>query len=152
MFIIADLNRIAAVTGFYFFVGLMSDSLPQVDSRSKRSARPNFDALKAGRSGVDTAGAWSIEDTADLYGLKGWGEEYFEINPDGFLAAKDPQGKFPSVALSEIADGLKQRGLDMPVMLRIENFLEHRIELLNTAFSNAIQECNYQNEFRGVFP
>ncbi len=36
-----------------------------------------------------------------------------------------------SVSLMEIAAGIKERGLDMPVLLRIENLLDAQITYLN---------------------
>jgi len=50
------------------------------------------------------------------------------------------------------AAGLKQRGLDMPVMLRLENVADDRISKLNQSFAQAIADAGYQNVYRGVFP
>lgn len=48
--------------------------------------------------------------------------------------------------------GLRQRGLSMPVMLRLDNIAEDRICELNDSFAKAIDESDYQNFYRGVFP
>ncbi len=89
----------------------------------------------------------------DLYGIDRWGHRYFDISERGNVVVKAPtrQG-LQVVELMEIVDGLKARGLDMPVMLRFENLLDDRVVELNTAFRQAIEACGYRNEYRGVFP
>lgn len=78
---------------------------------------------------------------------------YFDIDANGDLSvtAPTPAGQ-RSVPMSAIIDGLHQRDLHMPVMLRIENLIDDRVEQLNTAFANAIEKAEYRNEFRAVFP
>lgn len=99
--------------------------------------------------------SWTVEDSADLYGLHNWGSDYFDVAATGDVLVKVP---FPgnehqvSVSLLDIIDGMKVRGLEMPAILRIENLLDDRIKALNEAFRRAIETYNYQNEYRGVFP
>ena len=89
----------------------------------------------------------------ERYGVDRWGRDYFDISDAGNLLVKAPTktGSQP-VELMEIIQGLKDRGLEMPVMLRLENVLNDRVVKLNQAFRQAIQVCGYQNEYRGVFP
>jgi arginine decarboxylase len=47
---------------------------------------------------------------------------------------------------------MKERGIDMPSVLRIENLLDLRISQLNNSFAKAIEELAYKNHYRGVFP
>lgn len=98
---------------------------------------------------------WSINDAADLYGINTWGSPYFSITDDGNVNIVAPSingGKSSQVSFVDVIAGLRERGLEMPVQLRIENLLDHRISCLNNAFSNAILQSNYQNHYRGVFP
>ena len=44
-------------------------------------------------------------------------------------------GKRVSVSLTDIIAGMQQRGLQMPVLLRIENLLDSQITLLNETFA-----------------
>ena len=102
----------------------------------------------------DTAAlAAEIAANRERYGIDRWGGDYFDISPQGNVVVKAPleQGVQP-VELVEIVDGLKRRGLEMPVMLRLENVLDDRIATLNRAFRKAIRTCGYGNEYRGVFP
>ena len=47
---------------------------------------------------------------------------------------------------------MQQRGLQMPVLLRIDNLLEAQIKLLNESFAKAIASLGYQSKYQGVFP
>ncbi|MCL4168211.1 UNVERIFIED_CONTAM: hypothetical protein GTU68_038520, partial [Idotea baltica] len=79
---------------------------------------------------------------------------YFDIaeNGNAVYLAPNPHGDANPVEFSQIINGLRQRGLDMPVMLRLEGVVNDRISQLNLAFQSAIKSCGYQSEYRGVFP
>ena len=95
---------------------------------------------------------WTIEQASDLYGVERWGQSYFAIGDNGDLEVNAPFHQGVSVSLKSICTALKERGLDMPILLRIENTLDHRISCLNGAFASAIAETGYRNHYRGVFP
>jgi arginine decarboxylase len=102
---------------------------------------------------LDLSQEWSALHSAQLYGIKEWSSDYFTVTQDGNVAVSLPFAEDNvEVALMDIVDGMKQRGLDMPAVLRIENLLDLRISQLNTAFAKAINELDYQNHYRGVFP
>jgi len=96
---------------------------------------------------------WSVEDSVDLYGIHNWGAGYFDINKKGEVSISPlgPDGG-PSVSILEIINEIKDRGYDMPVLLRIENVLNAQISLINQTFNTAIQELGYKGSYRGVFP
>ncbi len=96
---------------------------------------------------------WTAQNSAELYGIREWGAGYFDVNDKGevTVVAKVNE-KTVSVPLVEIVQGMKDRGLEMPVVLRIENLLDDRITALNEAFAKAMQDANYKSVYRGVFP
>lgn len=97
--------------------------------------------------------SWSIAHSLELYGVRDWGEGYFDISETGELVARLPFGTRDSqIALLDIIQGMKERGIEMPCILRIENLLDDRVKALNEAFKRAITDYNYQNDYRGVFP
>jgi arginine decarboxylase len=61
-------------------------------------------------------------------------------------------GQRVSVSIPDIIAGMQQRGLQMPVLLRIENLLDSQLTLLNETFARAISSLNYRGSYRGVFP
>jgi len=102
---------------------------------------------------VTDLGEWTPAQSAELYGIRNWGAGYFDINDSGDVTVRVPaEGEHATVSLMEIIEGMKQRGLQMPVLLRLDNLLEAQIALLNDTFGKAIQATGYQSKYRGVFP
>ena len=96
---------------------------------------------------------WSVKDSAELYGINEWGAGYFNINQQGeVVVVTSFDGKSVSVPLVQIVQGMKERGMDLPVILRVENLLDQRISQINEAFARAIRDAGYQSHYRGVFP
>ncbi|NLV68164.1 MAG: biosynthetic arginine decarboxylase [Spirochaetes bacterium] len=98
-------------------------------------------------------GRWTIEKSEELYAIKSWGAGYFNISQSGevIISPFGPRSD-AQVSLMDIISGLKQRGLDMPVLLRFENILDAQISRINESFKKAMKECGYQGEYRGVYP
>jgi len=96
---------------------------------------------------------WTVQDAAHLYGVDRWGAGYFSVDENGDVVIS-PNGKDdgPRVSLAKITKGILDRGLDMPVLLRIENVLGSQIKMLHEAFGKAIKELNYSGTYKGVFP
>ena len=62
---------------------------------------------------------WSVEDSTELYGIRNWGAGYFGVSPEGDVVIY-PSGENKGVAVSvpEVIRGMRERGYDMPVLLR----------------------------------
>ncbi|WP_323845821.1 biosynthetic arginine decarboxylase [Microbulbifer magnicolonia] len=97
---------------------------------------------------------WTCEDSAELYGIRNWGAGYFDLNEAGEVTVRveNTAGETHSVSLMDIARGATERGLGLPLLLRIENLLDAQIARINESFARAIDDCGYGNVFRGVFP
>lgn len=96
---------------------------------------------------------WTIEDSADLYHIREWGVGYFDISDSGDVVVTPLRNnKDISVNLPEIIAGIKARGYDMPVLLRIEDILDSQITHMHESFRTAIKTFNYRGKFKGVFP
>lgn len=97
--------------------------------------------------------SWSTDAGAALYGVRDWGADYFDINEKGELCVQLAfNGQNRLVPILSVIEGMRERGNDMPVLLRIENILDQRIKDINEAFAAAIKEFDYKGEYRGVFP
>ena len=92
---------------------------------------------------------WGVQDSANLYGIERWGNDYFGLSNDGKVTVKTLNTAIP---LLDIIEGMKERDLQMPVLLRIENILDAQIKRLNDAFNHAIAKTNYKSIYRGVYP
>lgn len=96
---------------------------------------------------------WDATKSSDLYGVEAWGRGYFSVTQDGFVAVNlkhDDQTK--QVKLNDIVQGLDDRGMSLPVLLRFSDILASRIRTLNESFRKAILDYNYKGEYRGVYP
>lgn len=96
---------------------------------------------------------WNSRKSAELYGIDEWSSGYFGVSDAGEVVVRVPvNGGESSVPLLEIAQGLQQRGLDMPLLLRLENLVDTRISILNESFAAAIAASGYTGQYRGAFP
>lgn len=97
--------------------------------------------------------SWSVNDSADLYGIREWGHGYFDISGKGEVVVNLKDGKKTKpVSLPEIVKGLRERGTQLPVLVRFGDLLRWRIDELNEGFHSAIREGKYQGVYRGVYP
>lgn len=97
---------------------------------------------------------WSIDKASDLYGIREWGAGYFDISPNGEVVvnALTEDGQKSSVSLMDIVSGIRERGLGLPLLVRVSNLLHARIRALHESFRRAIAENGYKGEYRGVYP
>ncbi len=97
-------------------------------------------------------GVWTPEKSAALYQVNGWGAPYFSVNESGRVVVTPDPGRTASIDLCELTQGLKERGIDLPVLIRFSDIVAHRIRRLNECFQQAIREHEYPASYRGVFP
>lgn len=98
-----------------------------------------------------TAG-WSIENSEELYRIKGWGEPYFAVNAAGHITVSPQGDRGGSLDLKKLVDGLKQRDFQLPLLIRFSEILEDRLERINACFAQAIARYSYEGVYQGVFP
>lgn len=103
-------------------------------------------------SRVSASKSWKIEDSEELYRIRGWGEPYFSINAAGHVTVSPKGDRGGSLDLYELVEALRQRNLGLPLLIRFSDILEDRIERLNACFAKAIARYNYPGVYRGVFP
>jgi arginine decarboxylase len=99
-----------------------------------------------------TKNDWDLEAANATYNVEGWGTGYFSINTDGNVVAKPLQENRGEIAILEVVNEARARGLPFPLVIRFQDLLRHRVESVNRAFENAITEFNYGGKYRGVFP
>ena len=94
---------------------------------------------------------WRIEDSEELYNIKGWGVNYFGINEKGH-AYVSPRKDGVKIDLKEVVDDLAERDITAPVLLRFPDILDNRIEKTAECFSRAEKEYNFQAEHFIIYP
>ena len=101
----------------------------------------------------DSLEHWAVEDSVELYGIRNWGANYFDVSQKGEVVVTPfRDGGKVSVSLMDILSGVKDRGLDAPVLLRIRNILDSQISLLHDSFRKAISQYGYKGSYKGVYP
>jgi len=95
---------------------------------------------------------WTIADSAEVYGVKYWGHNYFSVAESGNVQANPAGADGPAIDLKELVDEVARRGIGLPLLIRFSDVLRSRIVELNETFKKAIAEYGYKGEFKGVYP
>ena len=88
---------------------------------------------------------WRIEDSNELYGINGWGVNYFYVNDKGHVAVT-PRNDGVEVDLKDVMDELALRDVSAPVLVRFPDIIDNRIEKTATCFKIASKEYGYTAE------
>ncbi len=94
---------------------------------------------------------WRIEDSEELYNIKGWGVNYFGINEKGHVYVT-PKKSSVQVDLKEVVDELSSRHVSTPLLLRFPDIIDNRIEKTDECFRKAAREYEYKAEHFIIFP
>ena len=133
-------------------MGVQQDT---VQSENNRLQFFSQDAAQMADTQLSTKHAnrcWTIEDSEKLYRIEGWGEPYFSINAVGNITVSPKGERGGSLDLFALVQALRQRNLELPLLIRFPNILADRIERLNACFAKAIARYNYPGTYQGVFP
>jgi arginine decarboxylase len=95
---------------------------------------------------------WTIADSAEIYGVKSWGNNYFSVNESGNVQSHPAGADNGKIDLKELVDEVARRGIGLPLLIRFSDVLKSRIVELNEAFRRAIAEYGYKGEYKGVYP
>ncbi len=94
---------------------------------------------------------WRIEDSSEIYNIKGWGRQYFSINERGHIQVTPREG-YASVDLKEIMDELQVRDITAPVLLRFPDILDNRVEKISLCFRRAAEQYKYKGQNFIIYP
>ncbi len=97
-------------------------------------------------------GRWTVEDSARLYGMADWGKGYFGVNGNGHVTVLPGKNPSEQIDLLDLVNGLADRGVHSPVLIRFSGILEHRLREIRVAFDKAIAEHAYDGQYHCVYP
>ena len=120
---------------------------PTPQARPTPTVRPNVRRLKP-----NGAPEWDVEQSSDLFQIRGWGAPYFSINEKGHVDVRPDPDTERAIDLFDLAQDLQARGIELPILVRFSEILAHRIRSINEAFGQAIAEYEYKGVYRGVYP
>ena len=95
---------------------------------------------------------WTIEDSISTYNIDKWGDKYFSINSKGNISVIKDIKSENKIDLFKLVKELKSREINPPLIIRFNDILKDRINILHDAFSKAIKTYKYKNIYQGVFP
>ena len=95
---------------------------------------------------------WDVARALHTYNIARWGTGYFGVNDAGNMTVRPVQDAGPALDLMAVTEEARDRGLTFPLLLRFQDLLRHRVQVLNEEFRAAIAEAGYQGQYRGVFP
>ena len=95
---------------------------------------------------------WTVADATKLYGINQWGQGYFSVNDEGHVAVHPTQEPNLKIDLKKLVDELRERDIQLPMLIRFTDILRHRVGKLAGAFASAIKEHDYKGNYRCVYP
>ncbi|MCP5314747.1 MAG: biosynthetic arginine decarboxylase [Chromatiaceae bacterium] len=93
-----------------------------------------------------------VASVPQTYGVARWGEGYFGINADGHATVRPRPELDAEIDLYELACSLTASGLRLPVLVRFNDILRHRVRDLCGAFHGAAEAIGYRGGYRAVYP
>ncbi len=95
---------------------------------------------------------WDVARALHGYNISRWGSGYFGVNDQGNMTVRPVQEQGPAIDIMSVVEEATSRGLSFPLLIRFQDLLRHRVQVLNEEFRAAIAESGYQAQYRGVFP
>ncbi len=95
---------------------------------------------------------WSPKDSEALYRTDAWSAGYFAVNDAGHVVATPYGNDGPALDLREVIDGLRERNITTPILLRFTDILSDRLCKLRDAFAHAMTENNYSGKYLAAYP
>ena len=86
------------------------------------------------------------------YAVDRWGGGYFGINDKGHVSVCPAPGESSEVDLHDLALDLLNYGLRLPVLVRFDEILRHRVRSLCNAFGDAAENLSYGGGYRAIYP
>ena len=95
---------------------------------------------------------WTPAQSAKLYGINDWGNGYFGVNDKGHMLVYPTGEPSRAIDLKKLVDDLRERDVQVPLLIRFTDILQHRVGQIHKAFDNAIREMGFGGSYRCVYP
>src|ERR1043166_7695515 len=118
-----------------------------LESRQTKTLTPVLKEIP-GNGAPPAAPPWTPADSARLYGIQQWGQGYFSVNSAGHVAVHPNQKPEKSIDLKKLVDELRERDIQLPVLIRFTDILKHRVTRIHDAFTNAIKDHDFKGDYR----
>jgi arginine decarboxylase len=126
-----------------------------ITTTASPSVAPNPEPAPAPTSSGTSTSAprpWTPEEATKLYGIRDWGQGYFAVNDEGHLVVMPEKDPKRQIDLYEVLEGLREREIGTPVIIRLRDLLKHRLTEIREAFNHAMAEHQYTGSYCCVYP
>jgi arginine decarboxylase len=93
-----------------------------------------------------------VSSVPQTYAVERWGEGYFGINDQGHATVCPAGERDSEIDLYALAREITASGLRLPVLVRFNDLLQHRVRELCGAFDAAARRLDYRGGYRAVYP
>jgi len=104
------------------------------------------------RSRKEDASDWTVADSRSVFGIRHWGAGYFNVNELGHIEVSPHGEDGKAIDLQLLVAQLRESGLDLPLLVRFPDILQHRVRQLTGAFDQNIAELGYQASYTALYP
>lgn len=126
--------------------------MTSVSAPSPAGEAPNNPTSRTPPAPPAPATGWSPTDAVGLYGLDSWGAGYVAVNDAGHLMVLPRRDGTAPIDLHALVNGLAERGVDTPVLLRFSDIVRDRLTVIREAFDHAIAQEEYRGDYACVYP
>lgn len=116
------------------------------------TAPTHSDAVASSDPQTEAPAQWTPDDSATLYGIDAWGLGHFDVSSEGTIVVSPRPPEGGEIDLYRLTNGLRQRGIHPPVLVRFRDMVDHRLREIKGAFQRAIDEAGYQGGYFAVYP
>lgn len=97
--------------------------------------------------------AWTNEQSARLYGINHWGDDYFKVGDNGHVwVYPNKQQADVGIDMAVLVQDLVKDGYDLPLLLRFPDILKDRARRLCEAFNQAVETHEYPAGYTAIYP
>ncbi|MCF8070565.1 MAG: biosynthetic arginine decarboxylase [Desulfobacterales bacterium] len=96
---------------------------------------------------------WDIQQSRELHNISHWSDGYYDISDRGDVVVCPKKNiRHNCISLSNICRDVRKNGVKLPMLLRFPGILKDRVEMLCSAFDNAIKSESYTGKYTPVYP
>src|SRR6202453_4230996 len=93
---------------------------------------------------------WDVARALHTYNIARWRNGYFGVNDAGNMTVRPVQDQGPALALMSVVAEARDRGLTFPLLLRFQDLLRHRVQVLYEESAAAVAEALSLGHSRGI--
>ncbi len=95
---------------------------------------------------------WTVRDSIDLYNVRQWSSGFFSVSEKGNVVVMPRREGGPEIDLKGLVEDLRERGYELPLLLRFSDILRERVKEIAQCFQKAMAEQEYKGAYQGVYP